>query len=76
MRMRIDTQHWFEQLLDILGRCKSQKAKMEVFSVAIGANIIAGYLNDIAKCAVRIGDKELLDLCEGMLLIEKDGDGK
>lgn len=74
MRMKIDTQNWFDTMIEILQRCKSEKAKRGAFGVAIGAKVLAGYLNDIAKCAVRIGDKELLDLCEGMMLFEKDGE--
>lgn len=75
MRMKIDTQNWFDTMLDILGRCKSHKAQMDGYAVAVGAQILAGYLNDIAKCAERIGDKELLELCEGMMLIDM-GDKK
>lgn len=37
----------------------------------VGAQIIAGYMDDIAQRAIELNDKKLLELCKGLFLIKE-----
>ena len=51
-----------------------ETVKNNAFGISIGLELLTSYMKAIATLAIEREDKELLDICKGLLIVTEEGE--
>lgn len=71
MKMKLDYNNLVSLICETLEKSEDEEVKEQVFGIEIGLDLLTSYLSDIAKLAIKRNDKELLDICLGLLIVKE-----
>ena len=71
-RMKLDINHLYEMIDEILGDESSAKVSEHGFAVAIGLELLANYLKAIALRAIEIEDNDLIELMLDLHVLKEE----
>ena len=79
MQMRLDYNNLMREIVEVLvTEDKSEEeiaeaVKNNAFGIGIGLELLTSYMKAIATLAIERNDKELLDICKGLLIVTEKG---
>lgn len=71
MRMKLDYNNLLSNIDRTLSESRSKVVKRNAFGIAVGLELLSGYLRDIAQRAIDLNDEKLIDLCVGMGILKR-----
>ncbi len=74
MRMKMDYNNLLSTIDRTLSESRSRTVKANAFGIAVGLELLSGYLRDIAQRAIDLNDDKLIDLCVGMGILKQEED--
>lgn len=74
MRMKMDYNNLLSTIDRTLSESRSRTVKANAFGIAVGLELLSGYLRDIAQRAIDLNDDKLIDLCVGMGILKREGE--
>ena len=74
MRMKMDYNNLLSTIDRTLSESRSRTVKANAFGIAVGLELLSGYLRDIAQRAIDLNDDKLIDLCVGMGILKQEGE--
>lgn len=75
MRMKLDYNNLLSNIDRTLSESKSRVVKENAFGIAVGLELLSGYLRDIAQRAIDLNDEKLIELCVGMGILKREENG-
>lgn len=75
MRMKLDYNNLLSNIDRTMSESRSRVVKENAFGIAVGLELLSGYLRDIAQRAIDLNDDELIDLCVGMGILKQEENG-
>lgn len=72
MRMKLDYNNLLSNIDRTLSESRSRIVKENAFGVAVGLELLSGYLRDIAQRAIDLNDDKLIELCVGMGILKRE----
>lgn len=72
MRMKLDYNNLLSNIDRTLSESRSKVVKRNAFGIAVGLELLSGYLRDIAQRAIDLNDEKLIDLCVGMGILKRE----
>lgn len=75
MRMKLDYNNLLSNIDRTLSESKSRVVKENAFGIAVGLELLSGYLRDIAQRAIDLEDDKLIELCVGMGILKREENG-
>ena len=75
MRMKLDYNNLLSNIDRTLSESRSRVVKENAFGIAVGLELLSGYLRDIAQRAVDLEDDKLIELCVGMGILKREENG-
>lgn len=69
MKMRLDYNNFMRQIVDLLNNSEDETVQESAFSIGMGLELLTSYMKDIATLAIKRNDKELLEICKGLLIV-------
>ena len=61
-RMRLDINHLYELIDEVLSNSRSKIIKERGFAISVGLDLLQNYLRDIAERAIELNDDVLIDI--------------
>lgn len=74
MRMKMDYNNLLSTIDRTLSESRSRTVKANAFGIAVGLELLSGYLRDIAQRAIDLNDDKLIDLCVDMGILKQEGE--
>ena len=74
-RMKLDYNHLLETIDEVMSNSRSKLARENGFGIAIGLNMLSGYLKQIAERAIELDDEILLGLLVDMMILKESEEG-
>ena len=74
MRMKMDYNNLLSTIDRTLSESRSRTVKANAFGIAVGLELLSGYLRDIAQRAIDLNDDKLIDLCVGRGILKQEED--
>ncbi|MBQ9760124.1 MAG: hypothetical protein IJW16_02115 [Clostridia bacterium] len=80
MKMKLDYNNLMREIVEVLiteDKTEdeiAQTVKENAFGISLGLELLTSYMKDIANLAIERNDKELLDICKGLLVIKEEGE--
>ena len=80
MEMRLDYNNLMREIIEtLITEDKSEEeiaetVKNNAFGISIGLELLTSYMKGIATLAIEREDKELLDICKGLLIVTEEGE--
>ena len=71
MRMKLDYNNLLSNIDRTLSESRSKVVKRNAFGIAVGLELLSGYLRDIAQRAIDLNDEKLIELCVGMGILKQ-----
>lgn len=75
MQMKLDYNNLMRQIFDLLNNSEDETVQENAFGIGIGLELLTSYMKCIATLAIERNDKELLEICKGLLIVTEEGDG-
>lgn len=75
MRMKLDYNNLLSNIDRTLSESRSRVVKENAFGIAVGLELLSGYLRDIAQRAIDLNDDKLVELCVGMGILKQEENG-
>lgn len=72
MRMKLDYNNLLSNIDRTLSESRSKVVKRNAFGIAVGLELLSGYLRDIAQRAIDLNDDKLIDLCVDMGILKRE----
>ena len=72
MRMKLDYNNLLSNIDSTLSKSRSKVVKRSAFGIAVGLELLSGYLRDIAQRAIDLNDEKLIELCVGMGILKQE----
>lgn len=72
MRMKLDYNNLLSNIYRTLSESRSKVVKRNAFGIAVGLEMLSGYLRDIAQRAIDLNDDKLIDLCVDMGILKRE----
>lgn len=72
MRVKLDYNNLLSNIDRTLSESRSKVVKRNAFGIAVGLEILSGYLRDIAQRAIDLNDEKLIELCVGMGILKQE----
>lgn len=72
MRMKLDYNNLLSNIDRTLSGSRSRIVKENAFGIAVGLELLSGYLRDIAQRAIDLNDDKLIELCVGMGILRRE----
>lgn len=72
MRMKLDYNNLLSNIDRTMSESKSRVVKENAFGIAVGLELLSGYLRDIAQRAIDLNDDKLIELCVGMGILKRE----
>lgn len=72
MRMKLDYNNLLSNIDRTLSESRSKVVKRNAFGIAVGLEMLSGYLRDIAQRAIDLNDEKLIDLCVDMGILKRE----
>lgn len=72
MRMKLDYNNLLSNIDRTLSESRSRIVKENAFRIAVGLELLSGYLRDIAQRATELEDDKLISLCVGMGILKRE----
>lgn len=72
MRMKMDYNNLLSTIDRTLSESRSRTVKANAFGIAVGLELLSGYLRDIAQRAIELEDDKLIELCVGMRILKQE----
>lgn len=72
MRVKMDYNNLVEEIDRTVSASRSRVVKENAFGIAVGLELLSGYLRDIAQRAIDLNDDELIELCVGMGILKRE----
>ena len=78
-QMRLDYNNLMREIVEVLvTEDKSEEeiveaVKNNAFGISIGLELLTSYMKALATLAIERNDKELLDICKGLLIVTEEG---
>lgn len=72
MRMKLDYNNLLSNIDRTLSESRSRVVKENAFGIAVGLELLSGYLRDIAQRAIDLNDDKLIELCVGMGILKQE----
>ena len=72
MRMKLDYNNLLSNIDRTLSESKSRVVKENAFGIAVGLELLSGYLRDIAQRAIDLNDEKLIELCVDMGILKRE----
>lgn len=72
MRMKLDYNNLLSNIDRTLSESRSKVVKRNAFGIAVGLEMLSGYLRDIAQRAIDLNDDKLIDLCVDMGILKRE----
>lgn len=72
MRMKLDYNNLLSNIDRTLSESRSRIVKENAFGIAVGLELLSGYLRDIAQRAIDLNDDKLIELCVGMGILKRE----
>lgn len=72
MRMKLDYNNLLPTIDRTLSESRSRTVKANAFGIAVGLELLSGYLRDIAERAIELEDDNLIELCVGMGVLKQE----
>ena len=70
MRMKLDYNNLLSNIDRTLSESRIRFVKENAFGIAVGLELLSGYLRDIAQRAIDLNDDKLIELCVGMGILK------
>lgn len=74
MRIKMDYNNLLSTIDRTLSESRSRTVKANAFGIAVGLELLSGYLRDIAQRAIDLNDDKLIDLCVDMGILKHEGE--
>lgn len=74
MRIKMDYNNLLSTIDRTLIGSRSRTVKANAFGIAVGLELLSGYLRDIAQRAIDLNDDKLIDLCVDMGILKQEGE--
>nr|DAZ54187.1 MAG TPA: hypothetical protein [Caudoviricetes sp.] len=74
MRIKMDYNNLLSTIDRTLSESRSRTVKANAFGIAVGLELLSGYLRDIAQRAIDLNDDKLIDLCVDMGILKQEGE--
>lgn len=74
MRVKMDYNNLLSTIDRTLSESRSRMVKANAFGIAVGLELLSGYLRDIAQRAIDLNDDKLIDLCVDMGILKQEGE--
>lgn len=74
MRIKMDYNNLLSTIDRTLSGSRSRTVKANAFGIAVGLELLSGYLRDIAQRAIDLNDDKLIDLCVDMGILKQEGE--
>lgn len=74
MRIKMDYNNLLSPIDRTLSGSRSRTVKANAFGIAVGLELLSGYLRDIAQRAIDLNDDKLIDLCVDMGILKQEGE--
>lgn len=74
MRVKMDYNNLLSTIDRTLSESRSRTVKANAFGIAVGLELLSGYLRDIAQRAIDLNDDKLIDLCVDMGILKQEGE--
>lgn len=71
MRMKLDYNNLLSNIDRTLSESRSRIVKENAFGIAVGLELLSGYLRDIAQRSIDLNDDKLIELCVGMGILRR-----
>lgn len=75
MRVKLDYNNLLSNIDRTLSESRSRTVKANAFGIAVGLELLSGYLRDIAQRAIDLNDDKLIELCVGMGILKREENG-
>lgn len=75
MRMKLYYNNLLSNIDRTLSESRSRVVKENAFGIAVGLELLSGYLRDIAQRAIDLNDDKLIELCVGMGILKQEKNG-
>lgn len=72
MRVKLDYNNLLSNIDRTLSESRSKVVKRNAFGIAVGLELLSGYLRDIAQRAIDLNDEKLIELCVGMGILKQE----
>lgn len=72
MRMKLECNNLLSTIDRTLSESRSRVVKENAFGIAVGLELLPGYLRDIAQRAIELEDDKLIELCVGMGILKRE----
>ena len=72
IRMKLDINHLYELIEQVISNSRSKIARENGFGIAIGLEVLASYLRDIAERAIELNDDVLIDLLLDLHVLKEE----
>lgn len=72
MRIKLDYNNLLSNIDRTLSESRSKVVKRNAFGIAVGLELLSGYLRDIAQRAIDLNDEKLIDLCVDMGILKRE----
>lgn len=72
MRIKMDYNNLLSTIDRTLSGSRSRTVKANAFGIAVGLELLSGYLRDIAQRAIDLNDDKLIDLCVDMGILKQE----
>ena len=76
MRMKLEYNNLLSTIDRTLSESRSRVVKENAFGIAVGLELLSGYLRDIAQRTIDLNDDELIDLCVGMGILKQEDESR
>lgn len=70
LRMKLDYNNLLSNIDRTLSESRIRFVKENAFGIAVGLELLSGYLRDIAQRAIDLNDDKLIELCVGMGILK------
>lgn len=74
MRIKMDYNNLLSTIDRTLSGSRRRTVKANAFGIAVGLELLSGYLRDIAQRAIDLNDDKLIDLCVDMGILKQEGE--
>lgn len=74
MRIKMDYNNLLSTIDRTLSESRSRTVKANAFGIAVGLELLSGYLRDIAQRAIDLNDDKLIELCVDMGILKQEGE--
>ena len=72
MRIKMDYNNLLSTIDRTLSGSRSRTVKANAFGIAVGLELLSGYLRDIAQRAIELNDDKLIGLCVDMGILKQE----